>query len=149
MTRILTLCGVKQARVGFTFLAGETAEVCVKCRLYRVCTGKLEPFRPYRVVEVKSRVFPCPLHEGGVRLVVVEESSVEAALDERLTVEGAAVSFKPINCMISCPHRNLCNPEGLMEGDMCRIVKVGDRVDCLGGLRLRRVTLKRIQPRLV
>lgn len=146
MSRIVTLCGVKQAKPGLTFIAYEPSEACLECRLYKVCVGKLEPSRLYRVVEAKNRVFPCPLHEGGVKLVVVEESPVEAAMEDRLIVEGATTVFKPVGCRVKCPNRSLCIPEGLKEGDRCFILKVGDRLECLGGLRLRRVLLKRFSP---
>ena len=146
MTGIVTLCGVKQAKPGFTFIAYKPTERCLKCRLYKVCVGKLEPSRLYRVVEVKDRIFPCPLHEDGVRLVVVEESPVEAAMEDRLLVEGATIVFKPIECRVRCPNRGLCTPEGLKKGDKCLILKLGDRVECIVGLRLRRALLKRVSP---
>lgn len=146
MTKIVTLCGVKQAKPGFKFIAYKPTRRCLECRLYKVCVGKLEPSRLYKVVEVKNRVFPCPLHEDGVRLVVVEENSVEAAMEDKLIVEGATLIFKPVKCSLECANRGLCTPEGLKKGDRCLILKVGDRLECLGGLKLRKVLLKRVSP---
>ncbi|MEM1569504.1 MAG: UPF0179 family protein [Candidatus Bathyarchaeia archaeon] len=142
--KILTLCGVAQARVGCTFLAGKPSEQCINCRLYKVCVGKLEPHRLYRVVEVRGRVFQCTLHKDGVKLVVVEENPVEAAVEDKLIVEGMTLVFSPILCKIDCINKSLCTPEGLMKNDRCRVVEVGGRLNCPAGLKLRRVVLRRV-----
>lgn len=142
--KILTLCGVAQAKVGYTFLAGRPTERCINCRLYKVCVGKLEPQRLYRVVDVLDRMFQCPLYKDGLKLVAVEESPVEAAIEDKLIVEGAVIFFSPIACKIRCVNRELCTPEGLRQNDRCRILKVGDRLNCYGGLKLKKVVLKRL-----
>lgn len=142
--KILTLCGAAQAKLGFTFLAGKPSEQCIDCRLYKVCVGRLEPLRLYRVVEVTGKTFQCQIHKDGVRLVAVEESPVEAAVEDKLIVEGVVFTFRPIVCKIECVSRSLCTPEGLRRNDRCQVVKVGGKLNCLAGLNLRRVILKRI-----
>jgi uncharacterized protein (UPF0179 family) len=141
--KILTLCGVSQAKVGFTFLAGKPSRQCVNCRLYKVCVGKLEPLRLYRVLEVREKTFQCRIHKDGVKLVTVEESPVEAAMEDRLIVEGALLTFSPIICRIECNNKGLCIPEGLKENDKCQVVKIGEKLNCLAGLKLRSVILRR------
>lgn len=106
--------------------------------------GKLEPSRLYRIVEVREKIFQCRIHENGVKLVVVEESPVEAAMEDRLIVEGAVLTFSPIVCRIECNNKSLCIPEGLRKNDKCQVIKVGEKLNCLAGLKLRSVTLKRV-----
>ncbi|MBS7613508.1 UPF0179 family protein [Candidatus Bathyarchaeota archaeon] len=142
--KIITLCGIAQAKVGFTFLAGKPSEQCVDCRLYKVCIGKLEHLRLYRVVEVRGKTFQCRIHKDGVKLVVVEESPVEAAVEDKLIVEGVVLTFSPIACKIECSSRSLCIPEGLRQNDRCQVVKVGEKLNCLAGLKLRKVILRRV-----
>jgi len=72
--KIITMVGVKQARKGFEFLHESPSEKCEKCKYYRVCIGNLEAGRVYRIVGLREKTFPCPLHEGGVRVVEVVES---------------------------------------------------------------------------
>jgi len=59
-------------------------------------------------------------------LVVVEESPVKAAMEDRLIVEGVTLTFSPIVCRIECNNRSLCIPEGLRENDKCQVIKVGE-----------------------
>jgi len=143
--KIITLVGIKQARKGFEFLHESPSEKCKKCEYYRVCIENLEVGRVYRVVGLREKVFPCPLHEGGARVVEVVESEISAAIPQKLALEGAIITFHKITCEnFACKYRSLCFPIGIYEGDRCEIVSIGERIDCEMKNSLRAVKLRRI-----
>jgi len=143
--RIITLVGVKQARKGLKFLHEKSSEKCENCEYYKVCIGNLETGRVYKIVKLRDKVFPCPIHEGGVKVVEVVESEIFAAISEKMALEGAVIIFHPEECEnISCKYKNLCFPTGLYMGDRCEIVKVEDKIECEKGLQLVKAELKRI-----
>ena len=143
--KIITMIGVKQARKGFEFLHESPSEKCEKCEYYRVCIGNLEAGRVYRIVGLREKTFPCPLHEGGVRVVEVVESEISAVIPQRIALEGAVITFHKIACgNLACKYRNLCFPVGIYDGDRCEIVELGEKIDCEAGNSLRIVKLRRI-----
>lgn len=140
----ITLLGIGQAREGFRFLFEGSPELCRDCEFFNACSRLLEPGRIYRVTSVKRRNLPCKLHGGEAKVVEVEESSVEASLERRLAVEGASISYKPIECgKMDCGRGGLCRPLGLRAGDRCKILSVGEGIECPIGLELRLVSLLR------
>jgi len=144
LRRIITMIGVKQATVGLTFIYHGPCPACEGCEYRKVCVENLEPGRVYRIVGLRERVFPCRVHEGGVRVVEVVEADVEAALPSKVAIEGATITFQPRECgQVDCEHYNLCFPVGLFRGDHCAILKVGERIRCREGLSLTRVVLRR------
>jgi len=144
-SRIITLVGVKQARKGLEFLHEKPSEKCENCEYYKVCIGNLETGRVYRIIKLRDKVFPCPIHENGVRVVEVVESEISAAINQKVALEGAVITFHLEECEnASCKYRSLCFPIGLYEGDRCEIVKVEEKIECEKGLRLVAVKLKRI-----
>jgi len=133
----ITLLGVKQAKVGFTFIHGSEAEECNSCEYRKICVRSLEKGRVYEVTEVLDRVLPCKLHEGGVKAVRVVNAAITVAVRSKQAIEGAIITFKPIKCDISsCSCRELCSPTGLFEGDKCKIERLYGRIPCLKGLDL-------------
>jgi hypothetical protein len=104
----------------------------------------LEVGRVYRVVRLRKKIFPCPLHEEGVRVVEVVESEISAAIPQKIALEGAVIIFRPEKCeKITCLNRNLCFPIGLFDGDRCEIVEVEKKIDCEKGLLLVTAKLRR------
>jgi len=141
----ITLVGVKQARKGLEFLHEKPSEKCETCEYYRVCIGNLEVGRIYRIVGLREKVFSCPLHEGGVRVVEVVESEISAAVPQKIALEGAVIVFQQRMCEnFACKNRSLCFPAGIYEGDRCKIVGLGEKIDCEIGDSLRIAKLKRI-----
>ena len=103
---------------------------------------KLLPGRIYRVVRVRPRRIECPVHEGGAVVVEVVLDEVEALVDSRKAVEGAVIAFSPLYCgNEECLYRDLCQPLGLFEGDRCKVVRVGEKVECPRGYPLVKVVL--------
>ena len=140
---IVTFVGDVQARVGFKFVASQPPEVCRGCRLFLACMSKLKPGKVYEVVEVKEKEHYCPLYEGSVKVVKVEEAPVEAVVKSNLAVEGATVEPQIEDCGKKCPLRTFCIPEWADPGKkvkikICRVIEdVSDRAVC--GKKLKKV----------
>lgn len=143
--RLVTLVGKKQARKGFKFVFSAPSAQCENCEYGRVCVEKLKPGRVYQVVRLRENVFPCPLHEGGVRVVEVVEAEVSAAIPSKLAVEGATIVFKSPECETAlCENATLCYPVGLKNGDKCIIVKVEEKLSCIEGFSHVKARLQRV-----
>lgn len=130
---VITLVGKRQARVGNEFVYMGRAEKCIECPLRKVCCDKLEPERAYRVISVREREHDCPIHEGGVQLVEVEESGATITLPTHQLFEGAVFSVHVRPCdKWDCEYHQACNPIGIKDGDRCRVEKVHKRagVEC-------------------
>lgn len=144
---LVTLIGRHQARVGNKFVYMGRSTTCVECHLRKVCCDKLEPGRVYVVVKVRDRVHDCPIHEGGVQVVDVEESEAEVAIPTHQLFEGVIFTFHPNKCdQWSCPHHDSCNPVGLKEGDRCRVEKVVQKtgLECTRGRKLGLALVRRV-----
>ncbi|MEM1537577.1 MAG: UPF0179 family protein [Candidatus Nezhaarchaeales archaeon] len=143
--RIIALIGKAQARKGFRFVYSGISRQCLSCKLRPVCVDKLEVGRVYEVVAVRERVHPCELHEGGVRVVELEEAPVLAAIPSKLACEGAIVTFNPITCQnTKCAAYQYCCTQALRAGDKCFVEKVHEKLECRKGLSLRLSSLRRL-----
>jgi len=132
------------ARQGYEFLHLGRAEECEGCRLVRTCMENLEPGRRYRITGIKDMEHPCALH-GKVRVVEVEEAGVPAALEKRRVFIGSKIEFSRQDCDdIFCPGYRFCRPEGLLEGDVCRITDSQEALECKRGRSLVVVRLERV-----
>ena len=142
--KLITLVGIKQAKEGFTFIHHGFSPKCEGCEYSQVCIGNLEVGRVYKVVKLREKVFPCRLHEGGVRVVEVVESEILSSLPSKLAIEGAVINFQSQRCDTPlCEHYDLCVPDGLFNGDYCTILSVKENIPCPKGLQLVKVALKR------
>jgi hypothetical protein len=143
--RIITLISAKQARKGFKFVFHTSSAQCENCGYYHVCIESLESGRVYQVTSLRKNIFPCPLHEEGVRVVEVVEAKALTAIPSKLAVEGATIVFKTQLCKeITCKNAVLCRPVGLVDGDKCIIVEVKGKLDCIEGSSLVKAKLRRI-----
>ena len=140
---IVTLVGKGLARVGAKFVHGRAAETCRKCNLYRVCIGNLEEGRVYEVVNVRDKKHYCQLVKDYVYVVDVKEADIEANIKSSMAIEGAIITFKPIECN-GCELSRFCNPVGLKDGDKCKILKIIEKVSCPKNIPLSKVLLRRI-----
>lgn len=144
---IITLVGLSQAKIGFSFLNENSLQVCVKCALFRVCAEKLQVGRVYVVIKVRDKMFPCKVHDRGVRVVEVVEADNEANIDRRLAFPSGIITFQPQECdRTSCPNLTKCIPQGLRAGDKCKIVELIEQtaVLCPQNRHLVSATLQRI-----
>lgn len=121
---MITLIGTNLAQKGLEFVHCGGASPCQRCRFKNTCIDTLEDGRIYLITEVKDTQHPCPIHEGGkVKVVVVEKSPIKALIDSKIAFEGSNILFNPIECDNGCLDQELCAPEGLYEGDRCKIIK--------------------------
>ena len=131
ITKKITVVGFKQAKKGFSFLHSTALEECKSCELLRTCMESLEAGRIYRVTKVRNKVFPCKVHDEGVRVVEVEESCLEVAIESRVCFPLATITFHPQGCKnLRCNNSRVCTPGGLTNGDKCKILEVKERIEC-------------------
>ena len=139
----LTLIDSNMARVGYEFINyGDTKE-CRDCKLINACMENLEKGRKYRIIETRDREHNCKI-AGRVLVVEVEECDVSGALDQRKVFVGSKIEFVPVSCdNIFCNHMKHCKPEGLKNGDVCKILEVVGKLECERGNDLVLAKLKR------
>lgn len=138
---ILTLLPKSLARPGFSFVAGKGDKECKECRFYKTCVQNLKEGRIYTVTEVRHIEHPCKIHDSGVKIVEVEDSSIEAAIPKKYAIEGSTGVFS-FSCSESCPYRDFCVPEGVTMGDKFNIISIKEKIECPIGNNIVRVTLK-------
>lgn len=144
MKRKVTLIGEKQARVGFRFLFEGTTELCARCEVRKVCLGNLEPARIYEVSKVSKKRFPCLLHAEDAIVVEVDEPPVEAAVEARVAINNALITYTKIDCSNrACKNWTKCFPAGLIESDRCKVVNVKGPLRCPLKAQLLSVSLQR------
>lgn len=144
--RIVTLIGTKLAKEGEEFVFLGPSKKCEECRLKNACTN-LELDRRYKIEKVRNEIkHECFIHEDGVAVVEVRESSIPVAIDATYAFKNSKFAFEPPNCKASdCGLFDACHPAGLKEGDRCTILEViGDAAsDCKESRVLKMVTLRR------
>ncbi len=143
---IITLVPKTFARKGYRFVfEGKVDSECKKCSLFNVCIKNLEPGRIYEIVNIRNKKHKCKIYESEVLVVEVVEADVEAFIKTSMAVEGAIISYNPVNCNeYLCPNFKLCKPLGLKQGDKCKIIKVFEKLKCSKGISLTRVLLRRV-----
>lgn len=128
---IITLVGFKQAKKGFSFLNERPPKECKNCALFKVCISKLKVGRVYTVTGIRDKLFPCGIHEEGVRVVEVIETNIETNIEKRTAFLNGLITFSPRECKeVLCPHFEKCFPQGLKIGDKCRVIMIKEQVDC-------------------
>ena len=144
--RLVTLIGTKLAKEGVEFIFLGVSNKCEECRLKNTCT-KLEVGRRYRVEKVRDEMkHDCSIHEDGVCVVEVTESSITTAIDAAYTFKNSKIVFEPPDCKeTDCELFDSCLPAGLKDGDKCTVLEViGDAPgECKKGQVLKLVTLRR------
>lgn len=144
---MLTLVAAGLAKEGARFEYLGMAPECAPCKLKQVChPAALKAHREYRVTKVREVRHPCPadFFEGGLRVAEVEPLPVEGTIPAS-ALRGNAITHRFEECGAACLFRRLCDAPALAPGQDCRIVRVGEPVDCKVGRDLRFATL---EPRL-
>lgn len=130
---MITLIGKDIAKEGTSFVFYGPAEECLSCRFKSSCVDSLEVGRKYNIVEVRDVEQKCPIHdEGKVKVVIVENAESTILTNPKRVFEGSKFAFKSLDCdNEDCDYRDLCFPEGLIEGDKCVFIKdLGKFKDC-------------------
>jgi uncharacterized protein (UPF0179 family) len=131
----VTLIGEKQAVKGMEFIYFGSLPECRNCKVKTVCFN-LEEGRPYRVIEVRSMHHDCRIYDGGVRAVEFERLTMKIAVDLKDAVQNNTVAYvKEL-----CSYRD-CKPTGLKQNEKCKILAVGEDIDCLDGRNLKEVEI--------
>lgn len=144
---IITLISVGQAKIGSLFIHRGAGAKCSECKYFNICVKNLEPNRIYKITGLRNNVLKCDLYEVDMRVVEVIEEALEAAIPAKQCIEGAIIIFNAQKCHHqNCRNMKLCLPEGLMDGDKCRVVKVYGGIQCPMGFQLRMVLLSRVSP---
>jgi len=138
----ITLISRKQARIGKVFIHRGTGSVCEECNFFRVCIGNLEVNRVYEITGLRDKYLPCRLLNTEMQVIEVKQSNIETSIPAKLAVEGATIIFETPKCRFEeCMKSELCFPEGLKDGDYCKIIKVMGNVQCPSNFFLKTVLL--------
>lgn len=138
---LVTLVGEKLAKEGKELVFYGMGKECKGCRLKSACLN-LEEGRRYRIKNVRDNKHECKIHEGGVRVVEMEKVPIPTTIARKKTVEGAMISFTPMNCKnLGCQFYKLCHPLGIENGIKGKVVGVGSEIDCPNGHELVKVQL--------
>ena len=98
----------------------------------------------YVIKKVKDTEHYCPIHEGNkVRVVKVEKTHITTLVHSKSAFEGSMLVFNFPDCEEECLMRDLCFPDGLKNGDKCKIVKIKGKPKskCIKGLNLTEAVL--------
>lgn len=138
---LVTLVGEATAKTGKEIVFIGVNMGCKDCRLKSACMN-LEEGRRYVIKEVRDNTHDCKVHIDGVKAVEVEKVPIPTAIPKKDTIEGATITFMPVNCKdIGCRFYKVCHPLGLKGGMKGKIVRVGGDIECSEGHKLREVGL--------
>ncbi len=141
----ITMVGLMQAREGLSFMMAEPTKDCKNCELLDICMN-LEAGRVYKVVKVRNKVFPCRVHEEGVRVVEVEESPIEVAIEQKAAFPLCIITLRPQACRTKCKNLSLCTPPGLNGEDKYQVLEIYGQVECPLNRHLVKAMVRRERP---
>lgn len=141
---VLTIVDSKIAKVGYEFINYGDAEECQGCKLINACINNLEKGRKYRIVKKRDIEHDCKI-TGRAFVVEVEECDINGVLDGGKVFIGSKIKFSHTNCdNIFCKNMKYCKPEGLKNGDECKILDSLGKTECEIGKDLTLLKLKRL-----
>ncbi len=131
---MLTVIGKKLAKEGLEFVYMGPVADCKECKVRNICFH-LTKGAKYRVVNIRKVSHDCPVHEGGVSVVQVEEIPRDATVPAKLAIEGSTVPYERPRCKHrGCENWQFCFVQGLEPGQKRKITRVGEKVRCGTGL---------------
>jgi hypothetical protein len=141
---MITLIDSSRSKIGYEFINYGGARECKNCNLAPVCVDNLEKGRKYKITGIRDIEHDCRIYKK-MRVVEIEEGEIQASVEKKHAFIGSEITFVPIECeSISCGNYKYCNPEGLFEGDRCKIHKI-QHLECGKRKFLALVTLKRVK----
>ncbi len=76
------------------------------------------------------------MHDGGVRVVEVEELPIVAAVNKDARL-GSKVKIETMDCMhLDCENYELCHNPAIQENKSYKILKILEPINCLDGRSL-------------
>ncbi|UCH38122.1 MAG: UPF0179 family protein [Candidatus Bathyarchaeota archaeon] len=143
---VITLVGITQAKKGFTFLHEGTTEGCDNCTLYDVCITNLNAGKIYKVIQIRDKIFPCKIHEDGVRIVEVAEAHIEVNIEKKIAFLNGTITFQPQTCeQFTCSNYSKCVPQGLHAQEKCKILAIQSEIMCPLNRQLVQVRLQQVE----
>jgi len=140
---IVTLVGERVAKKGNEFIYLGPSPECKNCKLKTVCFN-LKRFRRYRIVGIRNKRHSCNQHDGGVRVVEVEELPIVSSLEGKIK-EGSKTKVKIIDCKrLDCENYDICHNPAVEENRDYKISKVIGEMNCKIGKKLMKVELSEI-----
>lgn len=140
----VTLVGEALARAGHKFINDRPCEVASTCPVAKACQN-LPWGRSFEVTRIRTVHHDvCTVHEGGVRVVEVDELPIMASLEASKT-RGTMAHWSPPVCHIrGCPNWDRCFPLGLTPGGEYELAAVEGKLACPMGYHLVGVVLREI-----
>jgi len=140
---VVTLVGERLAKKGNEFLYLGPNPECKNCKLKTVCFN-LKRFRRYRIVGIREKRHSCNQHDGGVRVVEVEELPVIAGMEGKVK-EGSKVKVKAMDCKrLDCENFEICHNPAIDQNKEYKIGKILGDMKCRLGKRMVKVELSEI-----
>ena len=140
---LVTLVGERMAKEGLEFIYMGPHTNCKNCKLKTVCFN-LKKGRKYRIVNVRDKKHSCNMHDGGVRVVEVEELPLIVAV-RKGTRKNARIKIKAAGCMhLDCQHYELCHNPGIQGDKEYKVVKILEPIKCKDGKGLVKAELSDI-----
>lgn len=134
---IVTLIGHELAREGGEFTYVGANNECRSCQLKTVCFN-LKAGRDYRVTKLRDKRHDCPIHEGGVVVVEVEEQPLVGVVG-REVMPGEVTKLQRLACRnIGCDHYSLCTTLAVQPEKSYVVTKACEKIDCPKGQTLYR-----------
>lgn len=116
---------------------------CKNCKLKTVCFN-LKKYRIYRIIGIRNKRHSCNQHDGGVRVVEVEELPIVAVVEKRVR-EGEKLKVPPIECRrLDCENHDLCLNLGVEPQKEYKVSKIIEKLNCKAGRELTKVELEEI-----
>jgi uncharacterized protein (UPF0179 family) len=113
----VTLIGTDLAKPDLEFIYEGAQPECEGCKVFKVCNN-LTAKKRYRIMGVRTgSTHECRLHHGGARVVEVIESPIVALINSERAIVNSKIQFESSCSSTACKSYDLCNPEGIIEGE--------------------------------
>lgn len=139
----ISLIGLDLAKEGLEFTFSGPLVGCTECRIKNVCFN-LDAGKTYRILKVREKENPCfVFNQDKVATVELEEVPEFAHMQYGKKIqEGSSVTLNSMNCdQITCPYIEKCNILHMREGTRAVINKVENKLECLKGYDMRKVSV--------
>ena len=140
---IVTLIGERMAKKGNEFIYLGPSTDCKNCKLKTVCFN-LKKYKRYRIIGIRNKRHSCNQHDGGVRVVEVEELPAIAVVDKKVRV-GEKLKISPIECRrLDCENFDICLNFTVDPQKEYRVSKILGKLNCKMGKEPVKVELEEI-----
>ncbi|RLF57821.1 MAG: hypothetical protein DRN25_05965 [Thermoplasmata archaeon] len=140
---IVTLVGERMAKKGNEFIYLGPNPDCKNCKLKTVCFN-LKRFRRYKIVGIRNKRHSCNQHDGGVRVVEVEELPLLAGVEGKVR-EGSKIKIKVLDCKrLDCENFEICHNPAIEGNKDYKVLKILGKMECKLEKDMKKVELAEI-----